>query len=52
MYKRQQQALSLYKELLKVVEGASIYLEEFARTMIGNEELHTMELKKMLRDYS
>lgn len=48
----EQQALSLYKELLKVVEGASIYLEEFARTMIGNEELHTMELKKMLRDYS
>ena len=48
----EQQALSLYKELLKVVEGASIYLEEFARTMIGNEELHTMDLKKMLRDYS
>ncbi|MEC7986789.1 MAG: ferritin-like domain-containing protein [Myxococcota bacterium] len=46
------QALSLYKELLSVVEGASIYLEEFARTMIGQEELHTMELRKMLRDYS
>ena len=46
------QALSLYKELLSVVEGASIYLEEFARTMIGQEEMHTMELRKMLRDYS
>ena len=46
------QALALYKELLSVVEGASIYLEEFARTMIGQEELHTMELRKMLRDYS
>jgi len=45
-------ALSLYKELLQCVEGASIYLEEFARTMIGQEELHTMELRKMLRDYS
>ena len=45
-------ALSLYKDLLKEVENASIYLEEFARTMIGQEELHTMELKKMLRDFS
>jgi len=45
-------ALNLYKELLAEVENASIYLEEFARTMIGQEELHTMELKKMLRDFS
>ena len=45
-------ALSLYKDLLSVVDGASVYLEEFARTMIGQEELHTMELRKMLRDYS
>lgn len=48
----EQTALNLYKELLDVVEGASVYLEEYARTMIGEEELHTMELKKMLRDYS
>ena len=45
-------ALGLYKRLLDEVQDASIYLEEFARTMIGEEELHTMELKKMLRDYS
>jgi bacterioferritin len=45
-------ALNLYKNLLEVVEDASIYLEEFARTMIGQEELHGMELKKMLRDFS
>ena len=45
-------ALGLYKVLLTEVEDASIYLEEFARTMIGQEELHTMELKKMLRDFS
>ena len=48
----EQTALDLYKQLLEVVEGASVYLEEYARTMIGQEELHTMELKKMLRDYS
>ena len=45
-------ALNLYKTLLETVEGASIYLEEFARTMIGQEELHNIEIKKMLRDFS
>jgi len=44
-------AVEKYKELLSIVENASIYLEEFARTMIGNEERHQLELKKMLRDY-
>ncbi len=44
-------ALALYKKLLDVVEGASVYLEEFTRTKIGTEEMHTLELKKMLRDY-
>jgi bacterioferritin len=47
----EQKALSLYKELLETVEDASIYLEEFARTMISNEEMHGLELRKMLRDY-
>jgi bacterioferritin len=45
-------ALTMYKKLLDIVEDASVYLEEFARTMIGNEELHTIEIKKMLRDFS
>jgi bacterioferritin len=44
-------ALAAYKSLLDIVEDASIYLEEFTRTMIGTEELHTLELKKMLRDF-
>ncbi len=44
-------AVKLYKELLGTIENASIYLEEFCRTMIGNEERHQLELKKMLRDY-
>jgi bacterioferritin len=35
-----------------VAEDASVYLEEFARTTIGNEELHNIEIKKMLRDFS
>lgn len=45
-------ALNLYKDLLDTVADASVYLEEFARTMIGTEELHTIEIKKMLRDFS
>lgn len=45
-------ALNLYKELLSIVEGCSVYLEEYARGMIGQEELHGMELRKMLRDFT
>ncbi|MDB9445310.1 ferritin-like domain-containing protein [Anabaena sp. CS-542/02] len=45
-------ALDLYKTLLDTVSNASIYLEEFARGMIGQEEMHSLELKKMLRDFS
>jgi bacterioferritin len=45
-------ALELYKQLLDIVSDASVYLEEFVRGMIGQEELHGMELRKMLRDFS
>ncbi|MBD2424743.1 ferritin-like domain-containing protein [Phormidium sp. FACHB-1136] len=48
----EQKALDMYKQLLDVVENASVYLEEFARTKIGQEELHNLEIKKMLRDFS
>ncbi|QYX33532.1 ferritin-like domain-containing protein [Sphaerospermopsis torques-reginae] len=48
----EKKALDMYKTLLETVEDASIYLEEFARGMIGQEELHNLELKKMLRDFS
>ena len=44
-------ALSLYKKLLTIVVDASIYLEEYARSMIAEEEQHTLELKAMLKDY-
>lgn len=46
-YHHEMRALGLYKELLSVVADQSVYLEEFARGMIAQEELHTMELKKM-----
>jgi len=46
----EKEALDLYKTLLETVEDRSIYLEEFARTQIGAEELHGLELRKMLKD--
>ena len=45
-------ALGLYKVLLREVEGSSVYLEEYARNLIGQEEQHQLELKKMLKDFS
>ncbi|MBL8912038.1 MAG: hypothetical protein JNM17_15190 [Archangium sp.] len=43
-------ALDIYKTLLEVVEDRSVYLEEFARTQIAQEEMHGLEVRKMLRD--
>ena len=43
------EALDLYRELLALVEGKSVALEEFARQMIHAEELHAAEVDKMLR---
>jgi len=45
-------ALNLYKDLLSVVENKSVYLEEYARAQIGEEEQHSLELKIMLKDFS
>jgi len=42
-------SLVCYKELLKLVEGESVMLEEYAREMIYAEELHMGEVDKMLR---
>src|SRR5262245_6270811 len=42
-------ALVLYRELLDLVEGRLVALEEFARQMIHAEELHASEVDKMLR---
>jgi bacterioferritin len=43
-------ALKSYYKLLKIAEGGeSILLEEYAREMIVNEELHLDEVNKMLR---
>ncbi len=42
-------AISEYYGLLKIAEGKSVLLEEYAREMIVQEELHLDEVDKMLR---
>lgn len=42
-------AIKSYYELLKLINDDSVYLEEYARTMIGQEELHVLEVEKMLK---
>lgn len=41
--------LALYKQLLDMVDGRSVLLEDYARRMIAEEELHIGEVNKMLR---
>ena len=40
--------VQLYKNLLKLVKDDSIVLEEFARKMIAEEEMHIAEVRKMM----
>ena len=42
-------ALAAYYALLGIVQGVSVLLEEYAREMIVQEELHVDEVNKMLR---
>lgn len=41
--------LAAYYELMKITEGKSVALEEYAREMILLEEMHLDEVNKMLR---
>jgi len=41
--------LGLYKKLLGIVKDRSVFLEEYARRMIAEEEQHLGEVNKMLR---
>ena len=46
----EKKAIEVYYELLSAVDNDSVYLEEYARGMIGQEELHVLEVEKMLKD--
>ncbi len=45
----ERKAIKKYYDLLGLIDGQSVYLEEYARSMIGQEELHVMEVKKMIK---
>jgi bacterioferritin len=49
MLRHERHGVELYERLRSVVEGRSVSLEEFARQMIRNEELHISEIEKMAR---
>ena len=46
---QEKSTLDAYYELLKLAEGSSVSLEEYAREMILLEEMHLDEVNKMLR---
>jgi bacterioferritin len=48
----EKEAVALYKLLLDIVKDESIYIEEYARGMIKAEEMHAIEVSKMLQDFS
>ena len=45
----EKEGLALYKKLLDAVRDRSVFLEEYARRMIAQEEEHLGEVNKMLR---
>lgn len=45
----EERQLQLYRDLLALVKDKSVLIEEFARKMIAEEELHTGEVRKMMR---
>ncbi len=45
----EREGLALYTRLFELVSGRSVLLEEYARKMIAEEELHLGEVNKMLR---
>lgn len=42
-------AANMYHELLNEVKDKSVYLEDYARTMIGSEEQHVLEMRKIAK---
>lgn len=45
----EREQLENYKHLLQLAENNSIFLEEYAREMISDEEGHISEVEKMIR---
>jgi len=45
----ERQGLELYRKLLELTRDKSVFMEEYARRMIYQEEMHCGEVDKMLR---
>jgi bacterioferritin len=45
----EQEGVHIYRRLLSLVESRNIMLEEYARRMVHDEEVHLSEVRKMLR---
>ena len=45
----ERESLQAYRDLLEVVQNRSVLLEEYARRLITEEEMHQGEVDKMLR---
>jgi bacterioferritin len=43
------EGVHIYRRLLSLVESKNIMLEEYARKMVHDEEMHLSEVRKMLR---
>lgn len=49
MLTHERRGIELYRKLLAISEGRDVSLEELARQMVRNEEMHVAEIQKMLR---
>jgi bacterioferritin len=49
MIVHERRGIDLYRRLLDLVEGQNVSLEELAREMVRNEEIHVSNIEKMLR---
>jgi bacterioferritin len=49
MLVHERRGIELYRRLLEISEGRDVSLEELARQMVRNEEMHVAEIQKMLR---
>ena len=48
-HEHEKEGLDAYYQLLELVEGKSILLEEYARDQIAAEEMHLADIRKMMR---
>jgi bacterioferritin len=48
-FEHEEEGLNVYRELLAMVAGENIMLEEYCRSQIAAEEMHLAEIRKMMR---